>query len=253
MERGMADVQFDIVDDPAALAAAAARAILKRALAATQAQGRFTIALSGGSTPRAIYQQLAQPELSAQMPWAQTYVFWSDERAVPLDDQRSNYRMASEALLHHVPLPKENIKPMLGQADLAAAAQHYERVIRGVVPGEPPRFDLVLLGMGPDGHTASLFPHSPQLSVTDALVTATPPAPLEPHVERLTFTSTLINAAAEVLFIVAGADKAGRLHEVIEGPRQPEALPSQLVQPMSGTLRWMLDRAAAQQLAVGHG
>lgn len=250
----MADVQFDIVDDPAALAAAAARAILTRAQAAAQAQGRFTIALSGGSTPRAIYQQLAQPELSAQMPWAQTYVFWSDERAVPLDDQRSNYRMASEALLSQVPLPKENIKPMLSQgADLAAAAQHYERVIRGIVPGEPPRFDLVLLGMGPDGHTASLFPHSPQLAVTDTLVTATPPAPLEPHVPRLTFTSTLINAAAEVLFIVAGADKAGRLHEVIEGPRQTEALPSQLVQPTSGALRWMLDRAAAQQLTVGHG
>lgn len=245
----MSDVQFHIFPDPSALAAAAAQTILERARAAVAARGRFSIALSGGSTPRAIYQQLAQPALSEQMPWAQTYVFWSDERAVPLDDPGSNYRMACEALLRQVPIPKENIKPMLSQSeDLDAAAQHYVRVICGVVTGQPPRFDLVLLGMGPDGHTASLFPHSPQLAATDALVTATPVASLEPHVRRLTFTSTLINAAAEVLFLVAGADKAARLHQVIEGPQQTETLPAQLVVPVAGTLRWMLDRAAAQQL-----
>ena len=249
----MSDVQFRIFPDPPALAAAAAQTILERARAAVAARGRFTIALSGDSTPRAIYQQLVQPALSEQMPWAQTYVFWSDERAVPLDDASSNYRMACEALLRQVPIPKENIKPMLSQSDdLEAAAQHYVRVICGIVPGQPPRFDLVLLGMGPDGHTASLFPHSPQLAATDALVTATPVASLEPYVRRLTFTSTLINAAAEVLFLVAGADKAARLHQVIEGSQQPETLPAQLVVPVAGTLCWMLDRAAAQQLRTRH-
>lgn len=250
----MSEVQFRILPDPAALATAAAQTIVERAQAAVAERGRFTIALSGGSTPRAVFQQLAQVPLSEQMPWAQTYVFWSDERAVPLDDPRSNYRMACESLLNQVAIPKENVKPMSSQsADLDAAAQHYARVIQGIVPGNPPRFDLVMLGMGPDGHTASLFPHSPQLAVVDALVAATPPAPLEPHVPRITFSATLINAAAEVLFLVAGGDKATRLHEVIEGPRQPETLPAQLVAPVAGTLTWMLDQAAAQQLKVDHG
>lgn len=249
----MSDIQFRIFPDPPALAAAGAQAILERARAAVAAHGHFTIALSGGSTPRAIYEQLAQPALSEQMPWAQMYIFWSDERAVPLDDARSNYRTACDALLRRVPIPKENIKPMLSQGDdLDAAAQHYVRVICGIVPGQPPRFDLVLLGMGPDGHTASLFPHSPQLAATDALVTATPVAPLEPYVRRLTFTSTLINAAAEVLFLLAGADKAARLHQVIEGPQATETLPAQLVAPVAGTLTWMLDRGAAQQLRAPH-
>lgn len=241
--------QIRVFADPASLADAAAKHIVERALAAVDDHERFTIALSGGSTPRAVFQRLAQPDLSAQMPWSQIDVFWSDERAVPLDHADSNYRMACESLLAQVPIPKENIKPMLSQVeDLDAAAQHYARVIRSTVPGSPPRFDLLLLGLGPDGHTASLFPHSPQLQASDELVVATPAAPLKPHVRRVTFTATLINAAKEVLFLAAGADKAETLKRVLEGPRQTEELPSQLVAPGSGTLIWLLDQAIAREL-----
>lgn len=244
------DAQFQILPDQTALAEAAAQHIVERARAAVAARGRFTIALSGGSTPRAIYQRLAQPPLHEQLPWAESYFFWSDERAVPLEDAASNYRMACEALLNQVPVPKHNVKPMLAVGeDLDGAARHYTRVICGIVPGTPPRFDLVLLGLGPDGHTASLFPHSPALAEREAIVVATPPAPLQPHVRRLTFSAPLINAAAEVVFLVAGADKADRLKQVVEGFHQPEELPAQLVAPTTGALIWMLDQAAASQLA----
>ena len=249
----MRDPQIRIFPDPAALADAVAQQIVARAQAAVAAHERFTIALSGGSTPRAVYERLAGPALSSRMPWAKTYVFWSDDRAVPLDDADSNYRMACEALLARVPIPKENIKPVLSQVeDLDAAAQHYARVIQATVPGSPPRFDLILLGMGPDGHTASLFPRSPQLAAADALVVATPVASLKPHVRRVTFTAPLINAAAAVLFMAAGADKAATLQRILEGPRAPEELPSQLVAPVSGALVWMLDRAIAQDLKQTH-
>lgn len=245
--------QIRIFPDPAALADAVARHIVERAHAAVADHQRFTIALSGGSTPRAVFQRLAQPDLNQQMPWSQTYVFWSDERAVPLDHADSNYRMACDSLLAQVPIPKEHIKPMLGQVeDLDAAAQHYARVIRSTVPGSPPRFDLLLLGLGPDGHTASLFPHSPQLQAAADLVVATPIAPLKPHVRRITFTATLINAAKEVLFLAAGADKAETLKRVLEGPQETEELPAQLVTPGSGPLIWMLDQAIARELQSTH-
>jgi 6-phosphogluconolactonase len=245
----MSNPQIRMFPDVAALADAAAQQIVASARAAVAAHERFTIALSGGSSPRAVYERLAEPALSAQMPWDRTYVFWSDDRAVPLDHPDSNYRMACEALLSHVPIPREQIKPMLSQVeDLASAAQHYSRVIQALVPGSPPCFDLVLLGMGPDGHTASLFPHSPQLDAGDALVVATPVAPLKPHVRRLTFTASLINAAAAVLFMATGADKATTLQQVLEGPYRPLDLPSQVVAPRSGTLVWMLDHAIAQEL-----
>jgi len=245
--------QIRVFADPAALADAAAKHIVERARAAVDDHGRFTIALSGGSTPRAVFQRLTQPDLSAHMPWSQIDVFWSDERAVPLDHADSNYRMASEALLAQVPIPKANIRPMLSQVeDLDAAAQHYARVIRATVPGSPPRFDLVLLGLGPDGHTASLFPHSPQLHASDELVVATPEAPLKPPVRRITFTKTLINAAHEVLFLAAGADKAQTLKRVLEGPPATDELPSQLVAPEAGTLIWLLDQAIAQELTPSH-
>lgn len=249
----MSNSEIRVFSGQAALADAAAQQIVEQAQAAVADHERFTIALSGGSTPRAVYERLVAPPLSTQMPWAKTYVFWSDDRAVPLDHPDSNYHVAYETLLAHVPIPKENIKPMLSHAeDLDSAAQHYARVISALVPGSPPRFDLVMLGMGPDGHTASLFPHSPQLDATDELVVATPVASLKPYVRRITFTATLINAAAVVLFMAAGADKAATLQRVLEGPRQPAELPSQLVAPQNGTLIWMLDRAIAQNLKQSH-
>lgn len=246
----MTHTHIRIFPDTAALAEAAALYIVGQAQAAVAARGRFTIALSGGSTPKVLYEHLLQGARPSQFPWNRTYVFWSDERAVPLDDPRSNYRMAYETLLQHVPLPKEHMHPMLSNGDdLDSAAQHYERVIQGRVPGMPPRFDLLLLGLGPDGHTGSIFPHSPVIQEQHKLVAATPVAPLEPPVRRITFTAPLINAAAEVLFLVAGVDKAQRLQQVIEGPRQPEALPAQLVAPTDGALIWMLEQGVAQQLS----
>lgn len=242
-----------VVDDPDALAEAALRYIVARAQQALAVRGAFAIALAGGSTPREVYRRLAHAPWRDTLPWAQTLVFWSDERAVPLDSPDSNYRMAREALLDHVPVPPEQIHPMISQdVDLEQAAARYETLLRRLVPGQPPRFDLILLGMGPDGHTASLFPHTPALEATTRLVVATPQAPRPPQVRRLTFTPTLINAAAEVLVLVAGADKAARVREVLQGPPRPQALPAQVIAPEAGDLWWMLDRAAASQLAAIH-
>ncbi len=250
----MAARQIAIYEDVAALATVAAQHIVERAQAAVAARGHFFIALSGGSTPKHVYQCLAAEPLSAQMPWEQTYVFFGDERAVPSDSSLSNFRMACDSLLKQVPIPDDHVKPILGQGhDLDAAAQHYARIVRSFVPGQTPRFDLVLLGMGPDGHTASLFPHSPALTATDELVVATPVAPLEPHVQRITFTTALINAAAEIVFLVAGADKAQTLAAVLEGVSEPDRLPSQSIAPSNGDLRWMIDGAAAQELQQTYG
>ena len=246
------ETQLIVQSDPEALARSAAQRIIERSRAAVAETGQFCIALSGGSTPRLVYTLLAGRSGAEAEPWDRWRIFWSDERAVPLDDQRSNYHMARSALLDAAPVPRASILPMDGAAaDLDAAARAYEQTVRRIVPGTPPRFDLILLGLGPDGHTASLFPHSPQLDAGEALVTATPEAPLDPHVRRLTFTPRLINAAAEVLFLVAGADKAGRVRDVIEGPRRAHDLPAQFVAPQSGLLVWMLDSAAAGELDHG--
>lgn len=230
-----------------ALADAAAERVIKSFRAALSERGYFNIALAGGSTPRLLYERLAQAPRTMQLDWSRVNVFWSDERAVPLDHEHSNYRLAREAL-QQLPIPPQNVHPMYGHsADLEAAARLYERVIRSTVPGEPPRFDVILLGVGSDGHTASLFPHSPQLAA-GGLVTATPPAPLAPHVARLTFTFALIRAAAQVLVLAAGADKAAITARVLEGPRDLDTLPSQGIAPTGGDVEWLLDQDAASEL-----
>lgn len=244
--------QVHILADKEALADAAAERVIAALGAAMRERGSFNIALAGGSTPRLLYERLVHAPRSGHLDWQRVNVFWSDERAVPLDHADSNYRLAREAL-QQLPIPKENVHPMYGHsADLQAAARMYERVIHSAVPGDPPRFDLILLGVGPDGHTASLFPHSPQLA-TEGLVAATPPAPLEPHVERLTFTYELINAAAEILVLVAGADKATTMARVLEGPQNQQTLPSQGIAPTSGTVHWLLDHQAASELKQTYG
>ena len=248
----MTDRQINIFRDKQALADAAATQIVHTFRTAMQERGYFNIALAGGSTPRLLYERLAQTPRTMELDWNRVNVFWSDERAVPLEHDDSNYRMVREAL-QHLLIPKANVHPMYGNsADLDAAARSYERVIKSAVPGNPPRFDVVLLGMGPDGHAASLFPHSPALQA-GGLVTATPEAPLEPHVQRLTFTFRLINAAAEVLVLVAGDDKAEMVHRVLEGERDPQTLPVQGVAPENGTLFWMLDQGAARDLSQRKG
>ncbi len=234
-----------VLPDVAALADRAAEEILHRATLAVAAHGSFSIALSGGSTPRALFARLAEEPYRTAMPWEQTHIFWSDERLVPPDDEESNYRMAAETLLAFVHIPAANIylTPTIGSTP-EHAAQSYEETIRAVVGGEPPAFDVVLLGMGPDGHTASLFPgQSAVTTPDDALVVAVYNAPKMPP-ERISFSYRLINAARLVLVLVAGADKAETVRRVFRDAPDPAALPMQGVQP-AGELLWLLDQAAA--------
>lgn len=236
--------------DAAGVASAAARLFVDAAQQAVRERGRFFVALSGGSTPRALYQMLAAPPYHDQVEWSRAVVFWGDERCVAPDDAESNYRMAREALLFHVPVLANQVFRMHGElADVDTAASLYEMDLRrafALAPGTLPRFDLLLLGLGPDGHTASLFPHTAALGISDRFVVAN-------HVDklganRLTVTVPVINRAACVTFLVAGADKAQALAGVLQGPRQPEELPAQLVAPTDGQLIWLVDRAAAADL-----
>jgi 6-phosphogluconolactonase len=239
-----------VLPDPAALAHEAARRFVALAQAAVADHGRFMVALSGGSTPRALHERLARSPLSESVEWAKVHVFWGDERMVPPDDIESSYRMARETLLAHVPIPAANIYPVptIGGTPEAAASA-YEETITAAFGADSPRFDLILLGLGPDGHTASLFPGHPEVvRPSDALVVAVHNAPKPPPV-RVTFTYKLINAAANVLFLVAGADKAVALREVLRGPADVARLPAQGVRPKQGALVWLVDAAAAKELS----
>jgi 6-phosphogluconolactonase len=211
------------------------------------ARGRFSVALAGGATPRRTYELLAAPPLRDQAPWDRVHVFWGDERCVPLNDSRSNARLAKAAWLDHVPIPGDQIHPMNCALDPAAAARHYEAQLREFFAGQPPRLDLVLLGLGEDGHTASLFPGTMVLAEVERWAAAVSVA--EQDLYRVTLTAPLINQAAMVAFLVAGDAKAGVLREVLHGLRDPERLPAQLIQPQNGALRWLVDLAAAGSLA----
>jgi 6-phosphogluconolactonase len=236
-----------ILDDAEAVARAAAERFVELAARSIAERDRFAVALAGGTTPRRVYELLAGDELRERVEWARVHVFFGDERSVPADHADSNYRMANEALLSRVPLAPENIHRMEGQGDAAANASRYEDELRGYFAevGRP-RFDLLMLGMGDDGHTLSLFPHTQALDETSLWVAAN-------HVEklgawRITLTAKAANAARHVLFLVTGAGKAERLREVIFGERNPQRLPSQLIRPEDGRLEWIIDEAAAAQL-----
>ena len=234
--------------DSAAVAQAAAELFVSRSRAA-QAEGRdFRVALSGGSTPRRFHALLAASPLREQVDWSRIQFFWGDERCVPPDDPESNYGMARETLLDALAIPASQIHRMRGEDDPAMAARAYEaeaREVFGAGPFETPRFDLIYVGMGPDGHTLSLFPHTAALRVTDRLVTENHVPQL--NTTRITFTTTLANAAAMVAFVIAGPDKADALAEVLHGARNPEQYPSQLIAP-AGELRFIVDQAAAANL-----
>jgi 6-phosphogluconolactonase len=236
---------------PQDLFQAAAEEVIRLATDAVAQRGRFTIALSGGSTPKSMYTLIAA-NASATLPWAQMFFFWGDERHVPPDDPDSNYRMAREAILSKVSIPAANVFPVPTEnQDAVAAAEAYERTVRkffGLGAGELPCFDLILLGMGPDGHTASLFPESAALQEKSRLVVANWVDKLK--ASRITFTLPVLNAARCVAFLVSGADKAAVLHEVLEGSAPAEKYPSKLVQPTNGKLIWFLDRAAASELST---
>lgn len=239
----MAEVK--VYPDPDSLARAAAALLVSRAEDAIAARGRFTVALSGGSTPKAMHTYLR----GLKVEWARVHIFWGDERCVPPDHEHSNYRMARETLLDHIILPSENVRRIRGEADPEQAAADYENVLRSAFSDTPPRFDMIFLGMGDDGHTASIFPGTSAVNEQTRWVVAQahdfPPPPL---VTRLTFTPPLINAAAHVVVLVAGAGKAERLKQVLQGPYQPEVLPAQIVKPTNGRVVWMVDEAAANNL-----
>jgi 6-phosphogluconolactonase len=210
--------------------------IARAIAAAVRERGRCAIALAGGNTPRAIYAHLARHE--TEVPWGHVEVFFGDERAVPPDDPASNFHMADEALLRHVPVPRERVHRMEGErADLDAAARAYEALL-------PDQLDVVLLGIGPDGHTASLFPGAPSLDERVRRVLAVP-SPFPPP-RRLTITPPVIAAAHQVAVFAAGADKAPVVERVLEGPFDPHALPVQLARAAGST--WLLDRDAAAHL-----
>jgi len=233
---------------------AGAAAFVTAARAAIAAHGRFVTALSGGSTPRALFQLLATERFVSAVDWSRVHVCWGDERAVPPDAEASNYRMAREALLDHVPVPAAHVHRIRGEDPPSVAADTYERTLRTLfaTPVGPPRplpgarFDLVLLGMGDNGHTASLFPGLHAVREAERWVVAESVA--EVGMWRITLTPVVLNAAAEVVFLVAGADKAAMLHRVLDGPVRPDALPAQVVAPHDGRLRWLVDTDAAARL-----
>lgn len=227
--------------DFASLIAGAAETIAEAANAAIEARGRFTIALSGGNTPRPVYQRLA----SSALDWSRVHVFFGDERCVSPRDARSNYHMAKLALLDRVPIPSENVLRMRGEDPPETAAEAYAIDMRKAL-GADNRLDFVLLGLGHDGHTASLFPGLAAVTETKRTVMAS-------YVEfvgmwRLSLTPVAINAARQAVFVVTGDDKAAILHRVLQGPREPVVLPAQAIRPAEGPAVWLLDRAATAGL-----
>lgn len=237
-----ATAELRIVDTAAELFHAAARDFVSLASQAVKNRGRFYVALSGGSTPKRLYGLLAS-EYAGAVPWNKSYFFFGDERSVPPDHPESNYRMVNEAMFSKVPVPPGNVFRIPAEKDAAVAAQEYEETLRSffdLQPNQLPRFDLILLGVGPDGHTASLFPGSPALTETTRLVVANWVEKFKTY--RITFTFPVLNHAACAMFLASGADKAGILHEVLENPNAN--LPSQRVRLDDGKLVWLLDRDA---------
>jgi 6-phosphogluconolactonase len=242
-----------VVSDPPALFQAAANEFASRAIATVKTSGRFTVALAGGSTPKSFYSLLASNDRDS-LPWDKMFFFWGDERHVPPDHPESNYRMASESLLSKVPVPAGNIFRVPAENPEAnQAAEAYEQTLRDFFhapAGTFPRLDLILLGMGPDGHTASLFPESNALHERSRLVDANWVEQFKTH--RITLTLPVLNQAATVMFVVSGQDKAAALKEVFEGSQPPDFYPSKLVRPTNGNLIWLVDQAAASALSIPH-
>lgn len=236
--------EIKVLPDANAIAREAAERIVKLSEEAIEARGRFSIALAGGSTPKTLYQLLASPEFVTRLDWPAIDLFFGDERVVPPDHKDSNYRMAHEALISKVPIPLDNVYRMRGEADPNEAAKEYGLMLKE-------RFgdgglDVVLLGMGDDGHTLSLFPGTKAVTEKDHRVVAN-------YAEnsttgkswRITMTAPFVNKARNVMVMLTGASKAGRLKEVLEGPREPERLPIQLIQPVDGQMTWLIDVGAA--------
>jgi 6-phosphogluconolactonase len=237
-----------VLPDLPALTRFAADAFMSRASEAIRLRRRFTVALAGGSTPKSLYALLARE--ASELPWQGIHCFWGDERHAPPDLVDSNYRMAQETLLSKVAIASQNIHRIPAElADAELAASRYEQELREFFelrPAQRPRFDLVLLGMGADGHTASLFPGSSALKEQTRLVAAPWVQKFSSH--RITLTVPVFNQAACVIFLVSGAEKAETLRAVLEETQQPDRWPCRMIQPSQGTLLWLVDRAAGSLL-----
>jgi 6-phosphogluconolactonase len=241
------DGQIILLPDPEAVAHEAAARWAQIAQEAVESRGRFSAALPGGSTPERLYRLLAEPPYQAEIPWPRVHLFWGDERCVPHDHPDSNFRLADELFLSRVAIPADNVHRVPGELGPRAAAREYGRTLEDYFCGPHARFDLVLLGLGLDGHTASLFPGSPALQERRRLAVAVEAEYQGRPADRVTLTLPVINSARHVFLLVTGSDKAGIVQAVLEGPAQQ--LPAQRVAPGTGELVWLLDAAAASQLA----
>jgi 6-phosphogluconolactonase len=236
-----------IFETPEQAALAAAERFVAHFQESKSNHGRFSVALSGGNTPRRLYELLVTEPFKCRVDWSSVHIFFGDERPVPPDHPDSNYRMAFDALISRVPIPPDNVHPINGAGDPDVNAHLYERELKLFFSqSEWPRFDLVLLGLGQDGHTASLFPGTSGISETRAWVVANWVKALQTY--RITLTAPAINAAANVEVLVTGGDKAPALAAVLNGPPDPEHLPAQLIKPTSGSLTWLADAQAASKL-----
>lgn len=225
---------------------AAAEIFVAAAGKAIKEKGQFTVALTGGSSPVQLHKMLAQEPNSSQVDWRKCFIFWGDERWVTLDDERSNARMAFKTLLNHVPIPREQIFPMWAEdKEPEQFAREYEDQLK-LILGEKGVFDLIFLGMGDDGHTASLFPGTEVLNEEVAWVKAYYLDPQQMY--RITLTAPLINRATEIVFLVNGEKKAPALREVLEGERNPKQYPAQLISAKEGAVSWLVDQTAASTL-----
>jgi 6-phosphogluconolactonase len=242
--------RIEVAESTEGLNHAVAEQFVRLTTDAVTARGRCTVALSGGSSPKGVYQLLAAPAFRGRVRWNHIHFFWGDERHVPPDHPDSNYRMAVEAMLSKVPVPPANVHRMRGEIFEADRAAHeYEDMIRSRVEGEPiPQFDLIHLGIGTDGHIASLFPESTALEERQRFCVANWVAKFNTF--RITLTLPVLNAARAVVFIAAGPEKSAIVQRVLSDSAEPAPLPAQLVRPADGELWWMLDRAAAGELRV---
>lgn len=241
----MKPAKIQIYPNPHTLAEEAAKHFVEQAHLNTLANGRFNVALSGGSTPKAMHQLLAN-KYSDLVDWSRVNFFWGDERTVPPEHPDSNYHMAKETLLDHIDIELRQVHRIEAELSPEEAAHEYFRTLRDYIGGETPHLDLVILGMGDDGHTASLFPHTKALQGSGNWVAANWVEKLDSW--RITLTAPFINLAKQITFLVAGESKASALKQILEGPHQLEQYPSQLIHPINGQMLWLVDEAAASQL-----
>ncbi|MEO7309124.1 MAG: 6-phosphogluconolactonase [Chitinophagaceae bacterium] len=238
--------KLEVFQTEDAITKAAAAFIIALAEKSVAEKGRFTLSLSGGQTPENLYSLLAEPTYSERMPWKNTYIFWGDERCVPANDKQNNANMAKTLLLDHIDIPAININPIPVDVAPARAAEAYEIIIKKFFGEAIPRFDLILLGLGENGHTASLFPGTDVVFENTRLIKEVYVA--EQNMFRITMTPGLINNAHNIIFLVVGESKAAILKTILSGARQPDKFPAQIIKAKDGSLYWFIDKNAAALL-----